>query len=71
MSSAICFNLGQSKILSSGNGLNASAIAIEPYHPAYIVWTFLLLENFLYVQGKVYLISQPHRRQNGFLWIHN
>ena len=33
MSSAICFNLDQSKILSSGNGL--TFISLTPYHTVY------------------------------------
>ena len=37
MSSAICFNLGQSKILSSGNGLNKHPLIIACYILAILV----------------------------------
>ena len=51
LSSAICFSLDQSKILSSGNGLNTFAISFDPGQPVHSVQadlcqTFLLLGKF-------------------------
>ena len=43
MSSAICFNLDQSKILSSGNGLNLNAIGL--------LWTVYSIDKDQTVQN--------------------
>ena len=51
MSTAICFNLDQSKILLSGNGL----IEIESRRSSHIVTGFGYLENEENSAGKDYL----------------
>ena len=61
MLSAICFNLDQSKILRSGNGLvHRSVKSIDSGQ------NLLLSVNFLAVRRPVYLTIQSVVRHKGF-----
>ena len=76
MSSAICFNFDQSKILSSGNELN-SACCIGPCQRAQFTQSdvsgnFLVFVNFVHCQRLLfYLIFYLIVNQYGFLCIDN
>ena len=54
MSPAICFNLDQSKIPSSGNGLNQFLIEFGPVHKT-VVWQMI---------KKINSVSKPARSKS-------
>ena len=58
MPSAICFNLDQSKMLSSGNGLNMVHFQKVPTSVVLPTMLTLTLANFLHIHGALYLRTQ-------------